>query len=98
MTRSAKATRSAPNDMNALENAGVAGVLLVLGTVLKTVTPIDNRWIPVVLLVVGTFLQMLALNAGWADVNAWISAFLYAAAPTGLYEAARNAKENLAGD
>lgn len=66
--------------------------MLTIGEVIKRLTPIDNRLIPVIQLAVGIPLQMLASGGDWSSTGAWFNALVWAGAASGLYEAGKAGK------
>ena len=73
--------------------AAVASLLLILGYLVRAYIPaLDKKYIPLILLVIGTPLQWYA-QGGEASLWAWIGAFIWAAGPTGIHEAAKTGKK-----
>lgn len=76
--------------INLAEFGSVAGVLLVLGAVLKNAFPnFPNRFIPLLTWIVGV-LAYLALSGAWSDPKQWIAAILASATATGIHSGVKN--------
>lgn len=72
-----------------MAGASIVAVLLILGYLIKAYTPINKTYIPLILLAVGTPLQMYGQQSDWSSLWGWINAFVWAAGPTGIHEAAK---------